>query len=392
VNPGDLDDISRHALRARASRKWDLPGRDLIAAGVAETDLGTAPAVVAALREAVEAMDFGHMPPRLATALGEACAAWHEQRYGWAVPPEDIHPLPDVLRGLELAIEHFTAPGSAVIVPTPAFPAFITVPPTLGRRVLEVPLVPDGQGGSGAMYDLDALEAAHRAGGRLLVLCNPHNPTGRVHGVDELRAITAVVDRHGGRVLADEVHAPLTYPGHPHVPYAASSPEAAAHAITVTSASKGWNIAGLKCAQLMLTNPADRATWRRIVGHEPLRASNLGLVANTAAYTHGGPWLDGLLVYLDGNRQRLATLVADLLPEVEHQPPEGTYLAWLDFRGTGLAHPGLLFALRAGIMLLDGRNCGAAGAGWVRLNFATPRPVLVEMVERMGATHAATAR
>jgi cystathionine beta-lyase len=369
-------------LRRRRTRKWDLPGDEVLAAGVAETDFGTAPAIVAALHDSVTAMDFAHMPPRLATSLAEACAAWLDRRYGWAVAPADVHPLPDVLRGLELAMTDFSPPGAAVVVPTPAFPAFLGLPRRYGRKVVEVPLA---RSGGRWVHDLEALDAAFRGGGGLLVLCNPHNPTGRAFDRDELRAVAALVDRHGGRVVADEVHAPLTYPGHTHIPYAASSAVAAGHAITVTSASKGWNLAGLKCAQLVLSNDADRERWRRLGAEEPLRASNLGLVANTAAYAHGEPWLDSLLDHLDGNRRLLATLVADHLPELVPATPEATYLAWLDFRPVGMTRPALLLAARTGVMLLEGGSCGAAGRGFARLNFATPRRLLVEMVERIGA-------
>jgi cystathionine beta-lyase len=318
--------------------------------------------------------------------MSEAYADWSADRYGWAVPPERVRPVADVLAGLAAAIEHFSRPGSPVVLPTPAYMPFLTLPGVLGREVLQVPMARDGDR---YVYDLDALDAAFRAGGHLLVLCDPHNPIGRVLEPAEMTAVAEVVDRHGGRVFSDEIHAPLVYPGHRHVPYASLGEVPAAHTVSATSASKAWNLPGLKCAQLVLSNDADAETWARVGRHAEHGASTLGVVANTAAYTGGAGWLDDVLAYLDANRRLLAELVAEHLPGVRYTPPEGTYLAWLDCRELGLPEPGAFFLERAGVALTDGVLCGAAGERFVRLNVATPRPVLVQAVQRMGAALAA---
>ncbi|SFO71634.1 cystathione beta-lyase [Geodermatophilus dictyosporus] len=366
-------------LRARGGLKWTRhPGA--LGAWVAESDLGTAPAVTRALHEAVDRGLLGYLPDWLAGDMARATAGFLRERHGWDVPPERVRPLPDVLAGLSAAITHLSRPGSPVVLPTPAYMPFLEVPPALGREVLEVPMARDGDR---FVYDLDALDAAFLAGGHLLVLCNPHNPVGRVLEPAEVLAVAEVVDRHGGRVFADEIHAPLVYPGHRHVPYASLGEVPARQAVTATSASKAWDLPGLKCAQLVLTNEADAALWAE-VGH-PVEhgASTLGAVANTAAYTDGGAWLDELLVVLDGHRRLLADLVAAHLPGVRYTPPEGTYLAWLE--GLDADRPGDLLLARAGVAVVDGGRCGAAGRGAVRLNFATPAPVLERVVERMGA-------
>ena len=378
-----FDALTVEELRARGGIKWTREGPGSFGAFVAEMDTGTAPEVRAALHAAVAADGFGYLPPGPAAAMAEACARWQRDRFGWTVAPADVLPVPDVLRGLEIVLAHRTAPGRPVILPTPAYMPFLDLPGLCGREIIDVPATRiDGR----PALDLDGIDAAFRAGGELLVLTNPHNPLGRVFTADELRAVCAVVDRHGGRVFADEIHAPLTYPGHEHVPYAALSPTAAGHAVTATSASKAWNLPGLACGQLILSNDADRAAFAALPTAATHGTSPLGAVAAAAAYTHGGPWLEGVLAYLDGNRQALARLLAEHLPDARFDLPEGTYLAWLDLRALGLGdHPAGVLQERTGVALVDGPLCGAPGRGHARLNFATPRPILAEMVRRLGA-------
>lgn len=376
-----FDALTAEQLRAAGSIKWTL-FPDTIAAWVAEMDFGTAPVVTEALHAAVDAGAFGYLPPAFATRLGEAFATWSAERYGWAVDPADVKPMPDVIAALELAIEHFSAPGSAVVLPTPAYMPFLTVPLAHGRRIIQVPMIRTADGWE---YDLDALDAAFADGGGLLVLCNPHNPIGRVLRRDEMAAIGEVVARHGGRVFSDEIHAPLVYDA-PHVPYASVNAVNAGHTITATSASKAWNLPGLKCAQLILSNDADRAYWQehgQSFGHG---AANLGVIANTAAYTAGGQWLDGVVSYLDGNRRLLAELVAEHLPGVVYTPPQGTYLAWLECAALGIeGSPAAFFSEHAGVVTTDGAMCGDGAETAVRFNFAMPRPLLAEAVAAMGA-------
>jgi cystathionine beta-lyase len=377
-----LDQISLAELRRRASLKWTAAGPEVLGAFVAEMDFGTAPAVEDALRAAMSRHAYGYLPPAAATELSATVAAWLAGR-GWTVDPARIKPLPDVIKGLEAAVNVFSRPGSPVVLPTPAYMPFLTVPPALGRKIIQVPMVTDG--GQLAL-DLDGIAAAFRAGGHLLILCNPCNPAGRVYTRDELRAVAAVVDAHGGRVFADEIHAPLVYGGHQYVPYASVSAPAAGHAITATSASKGWNLPGVKCAQLILSNAADEATWAQAEAAILYErgTSTLGVAANIAAFAHGQDWLAEVVGYLDGNRVLLADLLAEHLPAVGYRPPEGTYLAWLDCRPLGLGdRPGEFFLDRAQVLVNDGPAFGEAGRGHVRLNFATPRPILTRIVTQL---------
>jgi len=380
-----FDLLTEDALRERRSLKWSRYG-PAIGAFVAEMDFGTAPAVTRSLLETVERGHLGYATQEAAADMARSCAGWLARRYGWHVPPEWISPLADVVAGLQAAIDKFTPPGSPVVLPTPAYMPFLAVPALLGRELIEVPMVErDGRMG----YDLDGIAAAFDRGARLVVHVNPHNPLGRVFGVDEQLALADVVAAAGAHVFADEIHAPLVYPGAVHRPYASLSPETARHTVTATSTSKAWNVPGLKAAQLILSDPADVEHWARVGSLYGHGASTPGLRAAAAAYDEGGDWLDDVLAYLDGNRLLLADLVAEHLPDVGFTPPEGTYLAWLDCRRLGLpGSAGAFFLERAGVALVDGPECGAPGVGHVRLNFATPRPVLTTIVERMAAAAA----
>jgi cystathionine beta-lyase len=376
------DRISVDELRRRGSVKWTRGGPDVIGAFVAEMDFGAAPAIEAALLDVIARADFGYLSEHAIADMAQACAAWQRDAYGWTVDPARIRPLPDVVKGLEATIQVFSGPGTPVILPTPAYMPFLLVPPRLGRRIIQVPMIP-AEDGRFAL-DLDGIDAAFKAGGQLLILCNPCNPVGRVYTRDELSALAGVVDRNGGLVFADEIHAPLVYPGGKHIPYAGISGQAAAHAVTATAASKGWNLPGLKCAQLILTNDADAATWAENGFMFEHGASTPGVRASTAAYQAGGGWLADVVGYLDGSRALLAGLLAEQLPAIGYRPPEGTYLAWLDCRDLGIDDsPAEFFLAKARVLLTDGGACGDAGRGHVRLNFATPRPVLAEIVRRM---------
>ena len=378
-----IDRTTPAMLRARGSVKWSAPGPGGFGAAVAEMDFGAAPAILDALAGLSADANFGYLPPFLAEELSAACAEFAKRRYGWDVDPALIHHVPDVIKALELAITRFSRPGSPVILPTPAYMPFLSVPGYLGREIIQVPM----RGDRGFFtLDLDGISAAFRAGGHLLIFCNPYNPLGRVFTRPEMTELSAVVERHGGRVFADEIHGPLVYPGARHIPYASTSDLAASHTLTATSASKGWNLPGLKCAQVILTNEPDRRRWDEMGMFAAHGASNPGVVANIAAYRHGEAWLDEIVGYLDESRRLLAGLLSRHLPGVGYRPPDGTYLAWLDCAALDLpGSPGELVTSRAQLTVVDGPAFGEGGAGSFRFNFATPQPILTEMVERIAA-------
>lgn len=383
------DDITAEQLQDAGSMKWSaFPGT--LGAWVAEMDFGTAPGITRALHDAVDRAALGYLPKALVTGMSEAFARFAADRYAWTVDPARVRPVTDVLTALEMAVTHYSRPGSPIILPTPAYMPFLTLPGRLGRDVIQVPMAVTGSSagspdGPRYTYDLDALDAAFHAGGHLLVLCNPHNPVGRVLLPEEMKAISAVVDRHGGRVFSDEIHAPLVHEGRRHVPYASLSETTAAHTITATSASKAWNLPGMKCAQLVLSNDEDAKLWSAVGRHAEMQTATLGVVAAAAAYDHSRAWLDDTLAYVRENDRTLRAAVAAEFDGVTVTPLEGTYLSWLDFRGLDheAASPAAHFRTHARVALVDGALCGDAGKGFVRLNLATPRPVLTEILRRM---------
>jgi cystathionine beta-lyase len=382
VNAHAFDALTADGLRESGSLKWTaFP--DKIGAWVAEMDFPVAPPIAAALHDAVDRSMFGYLPKSLVTGMVEAFATFAADRYSWTVDPGRVRPVSDVLTALEYAITHFSRPGSPIILPTPAYMPFLTRPHGLGRKIIQVPMRLGADGRYG--YDLDALDGAFRAGGHLLVLCNPHNPIGRVLEPEEMLAVAEVVDRHGGRVFSDEIHAPLVYPGHRHVPYASLNETTADHTITATSASKAWNLPGLKCAQVVLSNDADVPVWNEIGGRVEEGASTLGVLANRVAYAEGRDWLDDTVGYLHGNVTRLGELLDGT--GIGYREPEGTYLTWLDCRELDLpgapANLARYFREHADVALIDGALCGEAGQGFVRLNAAMPRPLLEQAVTRM---------
>lgn len=375
---GQFDAITIEELVQAGSTKWS---RDpsTIGAWIAEMDFGTADVVMEALHEHVRSAQFGYTPSAAKDSLARAFSGFASRRYGWEIDPLAVRPAADVLAVLGAMIDHFTT--GKIIVPTPAYMPFLTLPRVHDREIIQVPLTRDGDRW---VYDLDALAAAFNDGGELLVLCNPHNPVGRVLERDELVAIADVVDAGGGKVFSDEIHAPLVFDGRTHVPYATLDERTAGHTITATSCSKGFNIPGLKCAQAILTNEADAQHWASRCGAVEDGASRPGIVANVAAYDHGEPWLDAVLAYLDRTRHALSELVSTRLPGVGYTPPEGTYLTLLDMRETGLGDdPAQRLRTEAGVLLTSGLACGEAGAGQARLTFATPLPIVQEIVERI---------
>lgn len=388
MNP--LEVLTPSDLRRRTSVKWRAYPDDVLPLFIAEMDTPLAEPIAEALRRAVEIGDTGYA---FGPTYGEALARFAERRWGFGgFDPANMRIVPDVMLGAVEVLRLITGPGDAVVITPPVYAPFKAFVSHDARRVVEAPLAANGR------LDLEALErafseataASDRAA---FLLCNPHNPTGTVHTVEELDAVADLARAHRVRVVSDEIHAPLVLPGATFTPYLSIDE----HGFSLTSASKAWNLAGLKAA-LAVAGPAAAADLDGMpeeVGHG---ASHFGSIAHTAAFDHGGPWLDDLLVGLDANRRLLADLVATRLPKVRHTSPEGTYLAWLDCRELGydeqqpvdgppttseIDGPAAFFLERARVALSAGHVFGTGGAGHVRLNFATSPAILTEAIDRM---------
>ncbi len=376
----DFDDVDLDLLRRRRSAKWATYPVDVLPAWVAELDVLLAEPIRRALHDAVELGDTGYALPG---ALPEAFAGFAADRFGWAVDPADVVVLPDVMTGIEDLLRVATALGDGVVINPPVYPPFFTRLDELGRRAVEVPLLRRAQDWD---LDMDGLEAAFGAGNRIFLLCSPHNPLGRVWSAETLSAVAELAERYGVLVIADEIHGPLALPGAVHTPYTSCGGAAARHGIVVTSASKAWNLAGLKCAVAVAGSDRGRKLLRRLPDQYVDRAGLLGVAAGVAAYTQGTGWLDALLTHLERNRRLAADLLAEWVPDIGYLPPEASYLAWLDCRRLGLGDdPAAEFLRRGRVALSSGPEFGAPGAGFARLNLGTSRLLLTEAIHRMAA-------
>src|SRR5699024_5890844 len=372
--------------------KWNRDD-EAIGAFVAEMDFGIAESIQNRLHTEVDKGLFAYLPPKLQKEMRESVANYLRNTQDWAVNPAQIYEMPDVVACYRAAYNTFTSPDSKIIVPTPSYMPFLFVPPIDGREVIEVPMLVDEETQSYS-YDLAKLEAAFDNGGELLVLCNPHNPTGRVMKRSELQDIEELVARKNGRVFSDEIWSPLVFEPNQHISYASIGERAAEHTVTAMAASKAFNLPGLKCAQLILTNPKDQERWEEVGPIEMHGAANLGLAATSTAFNECLEWLDDIVAYLDRNRLALSTMIKEQMPEAKATFPEGTYVAWIDLSAYDFDGSISDFLVEnAGVMCTEGTACGEAGKGHIRFIFAMPLPILKEAVSRIAdALHSANKR
>jgi cystathionine beta-lyase len=347
---------------------------------VADMDFMSPPPVIQALQARVAHGVFGY-PGELA-GFREVIVERLARLYGWQVACDEIVLIPGVVTGLNMAAQAFVKPGEDLLVQPPVYTPFLGAARHASCQAQEAMLARGADGHY--RIDLDAFEDAITPQTRLFLLCNPHNPVGRVFTRHELECLAEVCLRRGLVVCSDEIHCDLVYTGHQHVPIATLSPEIARNTITLMAPSKTFNIAGLGCSFAVIQNPEMRKSFVK-AGRGLVHFVNaLALVAGKAAYQDGQEWLDQLLVYLEGNRDLLDAFVREELPGVKMVRPEGTYLAWLDCREAGIdGKPCEFFLQKARVALGDGEGFGSGGAGFVRLNFGCPRPMLLEALERM---------
>lgn len=372
------EDVTPQTLRLRGGLKWTGIDQDVLGAWVAEMDYGLAPAISEALHDAVDRGDTAYFYPGIERDAARAARDYWSDEFGWQVEPERVFPVPDVVEGIRRAVMHLTEPGTPVVLHTPVYFPFFSMVDRAHRELVEVPSLRDRDGRY--RIDIDGLDRAFQNGAGSIVLCNPWNPTGKSFTEEELGEVVAVADTHGVRVISDEIHAPLSYDGTKHIPVASLAPNTV---VTVTSASKAWNLPGLKCGQVVLTNDDDASRWTSYYTPDKVGVGTFGLIANAAAYEGGRQWLTEVMGTLTDNRRLLGELMDEHLPEVGYVEPDATYLAWLDFSRHGLDDPAAFLVERAGVALTGGMPFGVGGEGHARLNFATYPHILTEVIERI---------
>ena len=373
-----FDDVTEATLRRRQSAKWKAYGPEVLPMWVAEMDYPLAEPIRRVLHDAVDDDDCGYADPR---GLGAAFAPWAMLRWGWDVAREDVHVVADVVTGISELLRVATKPGDSVVIEPPVYPPFAATIRLLERVVVEAPLL---RGDAGYAPDLDAIERAYAGGARAHLLCSPQNPTGIVYAATALARIAELADRYDVLVISDEIHAPLTLPGATHHPFPTVSAAAARRSIVLSSASKAWNVAGLKAAMMIGSSDEARAIVARLPADTPYHAGHLGVLAARAALLEGDAWLASTIAILDRNRMLLGELLEKHLPDVCWEPPQAGYLAWVDCSALRLGDdPAQPFLTRGKLALSSGPTFGSQGKGFARLNMATSRTLLEEAVRRM---------
>jgi cystathionine beta-lyase len=378
-----IDSLSSAELHRSSGVKWQLFGEDVLPAWVADMDFPVAPPVHRAIRDLVGRHDLGYHIVPLSPRLRDALVSRMAERFSWQIEPSRVVPLVNVVQGLDVSVLLHSRPKDGVIVQVPIYPPFLAAVLRSGRRLVENPLL---RAADRFEIDFDRLRADIDPSTRMLLLCNPHNPSGRVFERAELSALGELALEHDWIVVSDEIHADLAFPGHRHLPFASLGPELAERTITLTSATKAFNLAGLPCAFAIFGSDRVQQPFRDLPPHVLGHCGILDDAATHAAWTEGQPWLDEVMAYLLENRRLLLDFFARELPALHILPPEATYLAWLDCRDLDLpGDPFQFFLEHARVALSRGPDFGSGGEGCARLNFATSRAILLEILERMAA-------
>jgi len=362
------------------SIKWGLYNEDVLPLWVADMDFTSPPSVIEALQQRAAHGVFGYA--RESTELKELIAARMENLYGWKIKLEDILLLPGVVAAFNVVCQAVAQPGESILIQPPVYPPFFSAPGYAGARAVfnNINLNTAGE----YAIDLEDFEAAIEKDTRAFLLCNPHNPLGRVFTKTELIGMAQICLKHGLVICSDEIHSDLVFEGYQHIPIASLDKEVEARTVTLLAPSKTYNIAGLECSALICTNPDLRVriqkARRGLLGWVNL----MGMTAGLAAYKHGDEWLKQVLYLLQGNRDYLMQYLAEKIPGIHMIRPEATYLAWLDCRELNLPQSPAQFLLeKARVALNNGEDFGEPGKGYVRLNFGCSRETLTEALDRI---------
>lgn len=382
MSTAPLDAVPLESLRRRSSTKWRTHPADVLPMFVAETDFALAPAITRVLAEAVATGDTGYTPPD--PGLTEAYAGFARRRYGWDVQTSRMRTTADVMMGVVELLRATTRPGDRVVTTPPVYPPFALCIDEAGCEVAPVPLRDTGAGWE---LDLPGIDRALAEGARAVLLCHPHNPTGTVHAAAALAELAEIAARHGAVVISDEIHAPLVADGVAFTPFPAVSDVAAEVGFVVTSASKAYNLAGLKCAVMIASAESTTSVLRSLNPEVEWRTGLFGALAGVAAFDGGSDdWLDALRARLALNRALLTDLLAAHLPRAVYREPDAGFLAWIDVSAYGWGDDPAAYVLEhARVALNSGPTFGPEGVGHVRLNFGCGPEVLTEAITRLGA-------
>ncbi len=362
------------------SIKWGLYDEDVLPLWVADMDYTSPPAVIEALQQRVAHGVFGYA--RESNELKELIVVRMKNLHGWQITTEDIVLLPGVVAAFNLVCQAVAQPGESILIQPPVYPPFFNAPGFAGAHAVFNNINRNTAGEY--ILDLDDFEAAIEKDTRSFLLCNPHNPLGRVFTQAELTGMAEICLKHGLVICSDEIHSDLVFEGYRHIPIASLDKEIEANTVTLIAPSKTYNIAGLECSALICTNPELRgriqAARRGLLGWVNL----MGMTAGVAAYKHGDEWLKQVLQLLQGNRDFLTKYLAENIPVIRMTKPEATYLAWLDCRDLNVSQPPAQFFLeKARVALNNGEDFGEPGRGHVRLNFGCSREILTAALERI---------
>lgn len=371
-------------LRTHKSEKWRAFPADVLPLPVAEMDFPVAQPIRDALKEMVDKSDLGYLG--LIPEMGTAFAGFAERRFGWRPDPSQIRIAADVGVGIVETLRVITNHGDSIMINSPVYPNFYTWANETHLKIVDVPLSRGNEEINGSLWhlDWDGIESAYQSGLKVHLICNPHNPLGRVYTREELLRLVDLAKKNNVIIISDEIHAPLTFAEQSFTPFMTLGDEARSVGITVTAASKGWNIAGLKCAIIVTEDAAMHERLNAIAPATHYRASLLGAFATVAAFEEGEPWLDKLMAQLDTNRKLVARLVEEKLPKARTHMPHCSYLAWIDFSAYDLGDdPAGYLVENAKVAFVPGVRFGEAFSGYIRFNFATSPEIIEEAINRV---------
>jgi cystathionine beta-lyase len=384
MSEGQILIPSLSELQKHRSEKWRGFPHDVLPLPVAEMDFPVAEPIREVLIEMVKTSDLGYLGA--IPELGTSFAGFAKRRWNWDLNPSYVRAATDVGVAVVELLRIFTKPGDKVLFSSPIYQNFYTWMHETNVEMVDVPYLVDEQStdGTGFTHDWSGIEAAYKNGIKVHLVCSPHNPLGKVYTREDLLRIADLAKKHGVIVIADEIHAPLTYKEQPFIPFLSLGQSAADVGIAVSAASKGWNIAGLKCAIIITQSEKMHEKLNELAPAMHYRASLLGAFATVAAFEKGEPWLDQAIVILDQNRHLVANLIESRVPSIKYAMPHCSYLAWLDLSALNLGEdPGAALIERAKVAFNSGHIYGPLGKSHVRLNFATSPAIITEAIERI---------